>query len=170
MTTVFSLSHAAMLLAIEPVEGARVAAAWPDEYAVRSGGAALLLLLVLLTEFNDVAQFCWGKTLGKQMAVPKVSPGKTVAGLSGGVVSTVLVAGLVGPWRTFLDLPRSLIAGLLVGVSGFAGDISISALKRDIGVKDSGATLPGHGGVLDRVDSLTYTAPLFFHFIYYCYG
>ncbi|QEG00424.1 Phosphatidate cytidylyltransferase [Stieleria maiorica] len=170
MTTVFSLSHAAMLLFIQPGGSARVAAVWADESAKASGGAALLVFLVLLTQFNDVAQFCWGKTVGKRKVIPKVSPGKTVGGLIGGVASTVALAGLVGPWLTFLDLPRSLIAGLIIGVSGFAGDVSISALKRDLGVKDSGSTLPGHGGVLDRVDSLTYTAPLFFHFIYYCYG
>ncbi|MCA9135857.1 MAG: phosphatidate cytidylyltransferase [Planctomycetales bacterium] len=170
MTTVFSLSHAAMLLVVQPDSAARVAASWPDEAAKASGGAALLVFLVLLTQFNDVAQFCWGKTIGTRKVVPKVSPGKTVGGLIGGVATTVVLSAFIGPWLTFLDLPRSLAAGLIIGLSGFAGDISISALKRDIGVKDSGNTLPGHGGVLDRVDSLTYTAPLFFHFIYYCYG
>lgn len=170
MTTVFSLSHAAMLLVLQPGSAARVAASWPDEASKASCGAALLVFLVLLTQFNDVAQFCWGKTIGIKKVIPKVSPGKTVGGLVGGVASTVILAGLIGPWLTFLDLPRSLIAGLIIGFAGFAGDISISALKRDLGVKDSGNTLPGHGGVLDRVDSLTYTAPLFFHFIYHCYG
>lgn len=170
MTTVFSLSHAAMLLAIEPAQGSRFAAAWPNDASIPSGGAALLVFLILLTQFNDVAQFCWGKTVGKRKVIPKISPGKTIGGLIGGVASTVTLAALIGPWLTFLDLPRSLLAGLIIGLSGFAGDISISALKRDLGVKDSGNTLPGHGGVLDRVDSLTYTAPLFFHFVYYCYG
>lgn len=170
MTTVFSLSHAAMLLAIQPAENAHVAPDWTAGQSAESAGASLLLLLVLLTEFNDVAQYCWGKTFGRKKVVPKVSPGKTIAGLLGGVSSTVVLAAFIGPWLTFLDLPRSILAGLLIGLAGFAGDISISALKRDIGVKDSGSTLPGHGGVLDRVDSLTYTAPLFFHLVYYFYG
>ncbi|PAY17969.1 phosphatidate cytidylyltransferase [Rhodopirellula sp. SM50] len=170
MTTVFSLSHAAMLMMIEPSDSARVPVVWADEASKASGGAALLVLLVLLTQFNDVAQFCWGKTIGKRKVIPKVSPGKTVGGLIGGVASTIALAACIGPWLTFLDLPRSLLAGLIIGAAGFAGDLSISALKRDLGVKDAGHTLPGHGGVLDRVDSLTYTAPLFFHFIYYCYG
>lgn len=170
MTTVFSFSHAAFLLSLEPSPNARVAAQWPPNSEGLSAGPGLLLLLVLLTQFNDVAQYCWGKSLGRIRVVPSVSPGKTLAGLLGGVASTVVLAGLMGPYLTLLDLPRALLAGLIVGLGGFAGDVSISALKRDLGVKDSGSTLPGHGGILDRIDSLTFTAPLFFHFTYYFYG
>ena len=100
---------------------------------------------------------------------PHVSPGKTWAGLLGGVATTVALAALVGPWLTPMDLTRSLLAGLIIGVAGFFGDLSISAIKRDLKVKDSGSILPGHGGILDRIDSLTYTAPLFFHYVYFCY-
>ncbi len=170
MTTVFSVSHAAFLLALSPAEDARVAPQWPTDAVGVAAGPGLLLFLVLLTQFNDVAQFCWGKTLGRRKVVPGVSPGKTVAGLLGGVGSTVALAAVLGPFLTILDLPRSLLAGLIIGAAGFAGDVSISALKRDLGVKDSGTTLPGHGGVLDRLDSLTFTAPLFFHFLYFLYA
>jgi phosphatidate cytidylyltransferase len=140
------------------------------ENSAASAGPGLLLFLVLLTELNDIFQYLWGKSLGHRHVAPHVSPKKTWAGVIGGVGTTTLLAGLIGPWLTFMDWRHSLLGGLLIGVAGFAGDLSISALKRDLGVKDSGTTLPGHGGILDRVDSLTYTAPLFFHFVWYGYG
>lgn len=127
-------------------------------------------MLLLLTQFNDVAQFLWGKTLGSRKIAPTVSPGKTWEGYLGGLATTIGLAAVVGPWLTILDLPRSLIAGVLIGVTGLLGDLNISALKRDLGVKDTGSTLPGHGGVLDRVDSLIFTAPIFFHFVWFGYG
>lgn len=155
MTTVFSLSHMAYLLVL------------PQPAGVSYSGATLLLFLVVLTQLNDVAQYIWGKSLGNRKIVPRVSPNKTWAGFLGGVATTTLLAWLIAPWLTPLTTVESLLGGLLIGVSGFVGDVVVSALKRDIGVKDSGTLLPGHGGILDRLDSLTYTAPLFFHFIYY---
>lgn len=169
MTTVFTLSHAAYLLVFEPFATPRVAPDWPSEASAAAPGAGLLLLLVLLTQANDVAQYLWGKSIGRAKVAPSVSPGKTWGGLVGGVATTIALAGLIGPRLTLLDPPRALLAGAIIGVGGFFGDLSISALKRDLGVKDSGSTLPGHGGVLDRVDSLSYAAPLFFHFVYFLY-
>lgn len=155
MTTVFSLSHAAFLLAL------------PVGHEAPAGAAGLLFFLVFLTQFNDVAQYTWGKMLGKHPVVPKVSPKKTVEGLVGGVVTTSLVAFVLAPILTPLTGFWGLLAGLLISVSGFFGDVVVSAVKRDIGVKDSGSLIPGHGGIMDRVDSLTFTAPLFFHYLYY---
>lgn len=154
MTTVFSLSHAAYLLMLPGASAASPA-----------GGAGLLLFLVFLTQFNDVSQFVWGKSVGRRKVMPKISPNKTWGGLIGGIGTTVLTAWLIAPSLTPLTQVESLLAGLIIGVAGFIGDVTISALKRDLGVKDSGTTIPGHGGILDRVDSLTYTAPLFFHFL-----
>ena len=158
MTMVFSLSHAAFLLILR-LKDAPADAVPP--------GPGLVLFLVVLTQLNDVAQYLWGKSLGRGKIVPQVSPGKTWAGFIGGVVTTALLATLAGPYLTPLDDWQSLGAGLIIGVGGFVGDVSISALKRDLGIKDSGSLLPGHGGILDRIDSLTYTAPLFFHYVYW---
>ena len=130
-------------------------------------GASLLLYLVFLTQFNDVAQYVWGKSFGKRPIVPKVSPNKTWAGFVGGVGTTTLLAVVIAPWLTPMDTPAALFSGLLIGVGGFIGDVNMSALKRDLGIKDSGRLIAGHGGILDRVDSLSFTAPLFFHFVRY---
>ena len=155
MTTVFSLSHMAYLLAL------------PDANNPMGGSVGLLLFLVFLTEINDIAQYLWGKTFGKHKVTPTVSPNKTIEGLIGGVLTTTALAVLIAPWLTPLTTLESIGVGALIGIAGFVGDVTISAVKRDIGVKDSGNILPGHGGILDRLDSLTYTAPLFFHFIYF---
>ncbi|MCY1557954.1 Cytidylyltransferase family protein [compost metagenome] len=80
-----------------------------------------------------------------------------------------MLAWLLAPWLTPMSSMHAICAGVLISLFGFVGDVVISAVKRDIGVKDSGTLLPGHGGILDRLDSLTYTAPLFFHYIYYLY-
>jgi len=155
MITVFSLSHMAFMLVL------------PPEKNPAGGPMGLLIYLVFLTEINDVAQYIWGKSFGKRKVAPKVSPNKTVAGFLGGVATTTLLAVVLAPWLTPLSHYEALGAGMLIGLAGFVGDVTISALKRDLGVKDSGSMLPGHGGILDRLDSLTYTAPLFFHYVYF---
>ena len=155
MTTVFSLSHAANILAL------------PDAVNPVANSAALLLFLVFLTQFNDVMQYVWGNLVGGVKIVTKISPNKTLSGLLGGVATTILLAWLLAPYLTPLIRWEAVAAGAIIGIGGFLGDVAISALKRDIGIKDTGNLIPGHGGILDRVDSLTFTAPLFFHFVYY---
>jgi phosphatidate cytidylyltransferase len=156
MTTVFSLSHLAFLINLPPQEGK-----WLHT------GATNLLYLLLLTQLNDVAQYVWGKSLGRHKVIPKVSPNKTREGLVGGVLTTTLLSWLLAPVLTPLTAVESVWVGALIGLAGFIGDVVMSALKRDVGVKDSGTMLPGHGGILDRLDSLTYTAPIFFHVLFY---
>ena len=157
MTLVFGISHIAYLLVL------------PEAKNPAGGGAGLVLFLIFHTEFNDVAQYIWGKTLGRNKIIPMVSPSKTWEGFLGGVATTTVLSVLLSSWLTPMSYQVALMAGLLISAAGFIGDVTISALKRDIGLKDSGSMLPGHGGILDRIDSLTYTAPLFFHFIYYIY-
>ncbi|WP_428410479.1 phosphatidate cytidylyltransferase [Hyphococcus sp.] len=155
MITVFSLSHTAMLLAAD------------KSVAGPAGGAGLLLFLVALTQFNDVAQFTWGRLFGKHKIVPKVSPKKTWEGFLGGLGSTIVGAAVAGPFLTPMPFYYAAVAGAIIAIAGFLGDITISAFKRDLGVKDSGGLIPGHGGILDRVDSLTYAAPVFYHAMHF---
>jgi phosphatidate cytidylyltransferase len=155
MTTVFSLSHLAYLLTL------------PTSGNPNGGGPALALYLVLLTQLNDVSQYVVGKRFGARKVAPTVSPGKSLEGLLGGVGVTTVLAVALAPWLTPLGWLEAGLAGMLISLAGFAGDLTISAVKRDLGLKDTGQLLPGHGGILDRVDSISYTAPLFFHFIYY---
>jgi phosphatidate cytidylyltransferase len=155
MTTVFSLSHLAYLLVL------------PASGNPNGAGPALALYLVLLTQLNDVSQYVFGKRFGQRKVAPTVSPGKTLEGLLGGVGVTTALAAILAPLLTPLSVPEALFAGVLISLAGFMGDLTISAVKRDMGRKDTGSLLPGHGGILDRVDSISYTAPLFFHFTYY---
>ncbi|OYP38389.1 phosphatidate cytidylyltransferase [Rhodopirellula sp. MGV] len=172
MLTVFSLSHVAILLMFDPGSSgqARLLGQYPSEIGKLYPGPGLLLFLVLMTELNDIFQFCWGKSIGGSKVAPSVSPGKTYAGLIGGALTTIVVSLLLAPRLTLMDWKCSAIAGVIIAFAGFFGDLCMSSLKRDLKIKDFGATLPGHGGVLDRVDSLIFTAPLFFHFVYYFYG
>jgi phosphatidate cytidylyltransferase len=152
MITVFSLGHTALLLAF----GAKTAY-----------GTGPLLFLVALTQLNDVAQFTWGKLFGRRKIVPLVSPKKTWEGFLGGLLTTTVIAAFLGPYLTPMPMAWSALAGFIIAASGFLGDITISAFKRDLGVKDASNLIPGHGGILDRVDSLIYAAPIFFHFMNY---
>lgn len=159
MLTVFNLSHLAFLLVM------------PMKVDLPAGGGGLLFFVVFLTQFNDVAQYFWGKTLGgKHKVVPYISPGKSWEGLIGGVLTTTVLAVLIAPYFTPFSLMYAAMAGALIGTVGFVGDVTISAVKRDLGTKDSGSLLPGHGGILDRLDSLTLAAPLFLHFTRYYFG
>ena len=156
MLTVFCISHLAYLMVL-PVK---------NELA---GPAGLILFILFMTQFNDVSQFIWGKTLGKHKIIPKVSPNKTWEGFIGGVVTITVIAGFLGPYLTPLNQHQGFMAGAIISIGGFFGDVVISSVKRDLNIKDTGSMIPGHGGLLDRMDSLIYTAPLFFHFIYYLY-
>ena len=155
MLTVFGLSHAAYLMSL------------PELDISEAGSVGLLLFLIVLTALGDVAQYAWGKGLGRRKIVPKVSPGKTWEGFIGGAVTIAALGYMLGPWLTPLSGLQSAGAGFAIAAAGFVGDVTISAIKRDLGVKDSGSTIPGHGGILDRVDSLTFSAPVFFHLVFY---
>jgi phosphatidate cytidylyltransferase len=123
-------------------------------------GLTLFLLTVVMS--NDAAQYVFGKLFGRTL-LSGVSPKKTWEGFSGGMFVTVVVAVLSGSLVTPFSMKQAAFIGAVLSVAGLLGDLLISGMKRDAGVKDTGAVLPEHGGVLDRCDSLLIAAPLFFY-------
>lgn len=126
-----------------------------------------LLFLIFAVALNDVAAYTCGKLLckltGKHPLRSNISPNKTWEGSIGALIFSMILPWIM--WHTMPEFtPRELIlTGLIIGIGGQIGDLSISIIKRDVGIKDTGALIKGHGGILDRIDSLIYTAPLFFH-------
>ena len=133
--------------------------------APQAGATGLVFMLLLATEANDIFQYLAGKLFGRHKIVPKVSPNKTWEGFVGGWLLTGALIVILGPVYTPLKGVGLWIVALSLPIAGFAGDVTFSAIKRDIGVKDTSGFIPGHGGVLDRLDSLTFTTPLYFHLI-----
>ena len=122
---------------------------------------ALLLTLILLSSLNDVFQYVCGKVFGKRALAPKISPKKTIEGAFGGVLLSSLLSMLLWPGLMEVSYPKAFALGMAISMAGILGDLNISQLKRDLGCKDSGTMIPGHGGILDRVDSLSFTLPTF---------
>lgn len=153
MLAVFCLSHVPALLLLE-IPG----------FAGRN--ILLLAFLVLVVQSSDVLQYLWGKALGRHKLAPSVSPSKTIEGLVGGIASACLI-GVFFAWLTPFSRLEAFLISFLVSSMGFFGGFVLSAIKRDRGVKDWGTLIPGHGGILDRIDSLLFAAPVYFHFIRY---
>jgi len=156
MLTVFCLSHMAYLTVL-PVQNNA------------AGPVGALLFLLALTQLNDVFQYVFGKLFGKTKIVPLVSPNKTWEGFIGGLVTVSILSTIMAPYLTPLSSLHGLFIGSIIAVAGFFGDLVISAVKRDLQIKDCSSLLSGHGGAMDRLDSLTYTAPIFFHYLIYFY-
>jgi len=146
---VYAISHAPALLLLD-IPG----------YDGRE--ALLLFYLVLVVQLSDVLQYVFGKLFGRHKIAPRVSPNKTWEGFAGGIVCATLI-GTALWWATPFEPLEAAAMSLLIALAGFLGGLVMAAIKRDRGVKDYGALIPGHGGVLDRIDSLTFAAPVFFH-------
>jgi phosphatidate cytidylyltransferase len=124
--------------------------------------AKLMFFLVLVVQLSDVLQYVWGKSIGRRRLAPSISPNKTWAGFVGGTASATAIGSAIWwatPFRPLLAAAMALVVTLM----GFCGGLIMSAIKRDRGIKDYGSLIEGHGGVLDRIDSLCFAAPVFFH-------
>lgn len=153
MVCVYFISHIPMLmtLKVEPL---------------RMGSAGLVLYLIAVTQGSDVFQYVWGKLCGKRPVAPKISPKKTVEGLLGGVLTASLLGAGMFRLTPFTPL-QSFGVALLLSFTGFFGGLIMSAIKRERGIKDWGTLIEGHGGMLDRMDSLCFSAPVYFHVLRY---
>ncbi len=128
--------------------------------------ARLLLYLVIVDQMSDVLQFVWGKLIGRNKIAWRVSPNKTWEGFYGGVLSATALGAALW-WATPFTPLQSAGMSFTICVLGFCGGLVMSAIKRDIGIKDFGRVIEGHGGILDRIDSLCFAAPIFFHLVRY---
>ena len=155
MVCVYCVSHVPALLTLK-VKG------------YEGQNAKLLLFFVLVMQISDVLQYVWGKTFGRHAIVPTISPNKTVEGFWGGVLSATAI-GTALWWATPFQWWEAALFSFLLTLMGFFGGLVMSAIKRDRGVKDYGTMIEGHGGVMDRIDSLCFAAPVFFHLVRYCY-
>jgi phosphatidate cytidylyltransferase len=153
MIAVFCISHVPALLTLE-IPG----------YEARN--LLLIAFLVLVVQASDVLQYVWGNLLGKHKIAPRLSPGKTWEGLVGGVGSATLLGAALW-WITPFTPAEAAMMALVSTLIGFCGGLVMSAIKRDRGVKDWGQLIQGHGGMLDRLDSVIFAAPIFFHLTRY---
>ena len=163
MVCVYALSYLPAVLQLPVAIHHGKAAA--DGSAVGSGGVeagALLLFLAVVVQGSDVLQYLWGKTMGRHRIAPTVSPNKTWEGFVGGVLSATALGAALW-WLTPFTPWQAGVLALVSCLLGFLGGLVMSSLKRDRGIKDFGALIPGHGGILDRMDSLIFAAPVFFH-------
>jgi len=125
--------------------------------------------VIFATGITDVAAFTFGKIFGRHSLRSEISPNKTWEGALGAFGVAMILPWLLRFSFPFFGTWQLILTGLIVGIGGQLGDLSISVIKRDIGTKDMAATIPGHGGILDRIDSLVYAAPLFMHMVGYNY-
>ena len=153
MISVFCISHIPAILTL-------------DIKGFEEKKLLLMIFLIFVVQSSDVLQYVWGKLFGKHKIAPKLSPSKTVEGFVGGVVSASVLGGLLY-WLTPFNPVQAVLMSLLICIMGFLGGLVMSAMKRSMGVKDWGNMISGHGGMLDRMDSLCFAAPIFFHVVRY---
>lgn len=158
----FNRNTLVWLLVVVTAGAMMVVAAFPALPFDARTKLAWLFYLFILTALNDIAQFVSGKLFGKHKIAPSISPNKTWQGLLGGIAISQLISLALGSYLSLADPFTLALYALLLSVAGFMGDLMFSAAKRRLGIKDFSTLIPGHGGILDRVDSLVLTAPLLY--------
>lgn len=128
-------------------------------------GRQLILAFVLVVVMNDASAYVIGSNLGRHRMSPNISPNKTWEGMVGAVIVTIGMTFAVRFALLDISIPDTVILGLILAVGGTCGDLAISVIKRDVQIKDTSHLIPGHGGLLDRLDSVLFVAPVFFHFM-----
>jgi phosphatidate cytidylyltransferase len=159
---VYCLSHAPAILGLSLTDAAKQPWMIGAAANIRGSNASVLFFFVLIVQLNDVFQYMWSQLLGKHVIAPQINASRTWEGLIGGTLSTML-AGMMLSWATPFGLSWSGPIAGVVALAGFAGSMTMSGIKRDRGVQDYGTLVSGHAGVLDRIDSLCFAAPVFFH-------
>ncbi len=150
--------------------GEQVAAVAEPNYVTWGGSKpGLLFYFILITQLGDLFQYLWGKLLGKHVIAPAINASRTWEGFVLGVLSTAMVGTLLW-WVTPFQFWESTLMSATIALMGFAGGMTMSAIKRDRGVRDYGTLVQGHAGVLDRIDSICFAAPVFFHLTRFLYG
>jgi phosphatidate cytidylyltransferase len=156
MITIYCISYAPALLTLEP-------------RGYHDSGALLLFFLLLVVQLSDVMQYVFGKLFGKTPLAPAISPSKTVEGLIGGGLTATLIGSALW-WATPFSYWAALAISAIIVIAGVLGGLTLSAVKRSLGAKDWGVMIEGHGGMLDRLDSVSFAAPVFFHITRYFYS
>ncbi len=128
----------------------------------------LILFLLIVVQASDVLQYIWGKLLGRHKLAPALSPSKTWEGLIGGVLSATVLGALLHPLTPF-SVGQAAAIAFMINLMGFFGGLVLSGIKRDHGAKDWGSMIQGHGGVIDRLDSILFAAPVYFHVLRYVF-
>lgn len=136
---------------------------------VNAKNELIMIFFLVVVQISDIMQYVFGKLFGKHKIAPVVSPSKTVEGLIGGGLTAILLGGSLH-WLTPFGLWNAMLMSAVIVIMGFLGGLTLSAVKRSIGVKDWGSLIKGHGGVLDRMDSVCFAAPIFFHFTRYFFS
>jgi phosphatidate cytidylyltransferase len=153
MICVFCASHVPALLSL-------------DIPGYQGRNVLLIAFLIIVVQLSDVLQYVWGKLFGRTKIAPRLSPSKTVEGFVGGIASATLIGAALWWITPFTPVQAGLLA-FVIALMGFFGGLVMSAIKRDRGVKDWGNLIEGHGGLIDRLDSVVFSAPIFFHLVRY---